>query len=253
VSREDVRTNLESWESDSDSYQAQHAGQLNRWDAFVWGGWDIPEEDLGALGDFAGLDALELGCGAAAFGIKVAMRDARVVGLDFSRNQLRHAQRNLSETGVRLPLVRASAEELPFAAESFDLVFSDHGATSFTDPHETVAQVARVLRSGGLFVFNMSTPFIWVCWGEDDAPPGRTLRRDYFAMGRVEYDDPDGRSVEWQLTYGEWVRLFRRNGFVIEDLIELRPPEGAMTTYHDAPLEWARAFPGEHIWKVRKG
>ena len=53
--------------------------------------------------------------------------------------------------------------------------------------------------------------------------------------------------------YGDWIRLFRANGFVVEDLIELRPPEDADTTYVDyAPLEWARAFPGEHIWKVRK-
>jgi hypothetical protein len=40
---------------------------------------------------------------------------------------------------------------------------------------------------------------------------------------------------------------------VIEDLIELRPLADATTTYVDyAPLEWARAFPCEHIWKVRK-
>lgn len=34
---------------------------------------------------------------------------------------------------------------------------------------------------------------------------------------------------------------------------ELQPPPDADTTYVDyAPLEWARAFPSEHIWKVRK-
>ena len=81
-----------------------------------------------------GLDALELGCGAAQFGIRVAMRGARVVGLDFSANQLAAAGPHLRETGVRMPLVRGDAEELPFADERFDLVFCDHGATTFTDP-----------------------------------------------------------------------------------------------------------------------
>jgi hypothetical protein len=55
------------------------------------------------------------------------------------------------------------------------------------------------------------------------------------------------------LTYGDWIRLFRANRLLVEDLIELRPPEGADTTYDDyAPLDWARAFPGEHIWRLRK-
>jgi SAM-dependent methyltransferase len=253
LSRDDVRTNLASWEADADGYQERNAPQLNRWDRFGWGTWDVPEDELRAVGEVAGLDALELGCGACQTGIKVAMRGARVTGLDVSANQLRRGRANMGATGVRFPLVRASAEELPFAAERFDLVFCDHGATSFTDPHVTVPEVARVLRPGGLFVFDIATPFIWTAWGDDDAPPGRALRRSYFDLGRAEIADEDGVSVEWQLTYGEWIRLFRTNALAIEDLIELRPAPGASTTYTDyAPLDWARDYPGEHIWKVRK-
>jgi SAM-dependent methyltransferase len=128
VSRDDVRINLRSWEADSDHYQSEHVAQLNRWDAFGWGTWDVPEDEIHALGDVAGLRALELGCGAAQMGIKVSMRGARVTGLDFSENQLRHARENIAETGADMPLVRASAEELPFADGSFDLVFCDHSA-----------------------------------------------------------------------------------------------------------------------------
>ena len=52
---------------------------------------------------------------------------------------------------------------------------------------------------------------------------------------------------------GAWIRIFRQNGLSIEDLIELRPPPDASTTYGGyASVEWARDFPGEHIWKVRK-
>ena len=57
----------------------------------------------------------------------------------------------------------------------------------------------------------------------------------------------------FQLPYGEWIRLFRANGFEILDLIELRPPSRPRTTYTDyAPLEWSRRWPGENIWKLRK-
>ena len=250
MSRDDVRTNLRSWEADSDSYQQEHAQQLNRWDFFGWGTWDVPEEEIHALGDVSGLRALELGCGAAQEGIKVSRRGATVVGIDFSENQLRHAMENIAATDTRMPLVRGSAEELPFSDASFDLVFCDHGATSFTDPHLTIPEAARVLRAGGRLVFDISTPVIWMCWPDGEGPPGKELVRDYFGLGRM--DDPDG-SVEWQLTYGDWIRLFRRSGFEVEDLIELRPSPEATTTYTDyASKEWAQAFPSEHIWKVRK-
>jgi ubiquinone/menaquinone biosynthesis C-methylase UbiE len=253
MSREDVRTNLASWEADSEEYQRRNRGQLNRWDRLGWGVWDIPEGRVRALGEVSGLDALELGCGACQFGIKVAKRGARVVGLDFSAKQLAAATPNFEETGVRFPLVRASAEELPFADESFDLIFCDHGATSFTDPAVTIPGCARVLRPGGLLVFSINTPFISVCWGDDDAPPGRELRRPYFDDRRRVLQEETGPLVEFRPTYGEWIRLFRSSGFTIEDLIELRPEPDADTTYVDyAPLEWARDYPGEHIWKVRK-
>ena len=76
---------------------------------------------------------------------------------------------------------------------------------------------------------------------------------DYFGLRRADHDDPDWSTTEFQLTYGDWIRLFRANRLQVEDLIELRPDADAATTYDDyAPLAWARAFPAEHIWKVRK-
>jgi hypothetical protein len=63
-------------------------------------------------------------------------------------------------------------------------------------------------------------------------------------------DDP---SFEYQMPYGDWIRLFRANGFVIEDLIELRPAADAETAFTDyVTKDWARDFPAEQIWKVRK-
>jgi SAM-dependent methyltransferase len=253
MSREDVRINLASWEADSEAYQKRNAAQLNRWDRLGWGVWDVPEDEIRALGDVRGVRALELGCGACQFGIKVAMRGAAVTGLDFSANQLTRGVANMHETGVRFPLARASAEELPFAGATFDLVFCDHGATSFTDPKATIPEAARVLRSGGLLVFNIATPFIWTAWGDDDEPAGRELRRPYFGEHRVRSEDADGPVVQWHLPYGEWIRLFRAAGLSIEDLIELRPGPDAATTFNEyAPADWARDYPGEHIWKVRK-
>ena len=252
MSRDDVRANLASWEADSADYQERHGAFLARWDEFGWGTWGIPEDEIHALGDVDGLDALELGCGAAQFGIRVAMRGARVTGLDFSANQLAAAPANMASAGVTFPLVLGDAEDVPFADGSFDLVFCDHGAMGFTDPTRTVPEVARVLRAGGRFVFCGTTPFIFVTWPMVDGPPGRTLERSYFDSRRMLWNEDDP-SFEYQMPYGEWIRLFRANGFVIEDLIELRPAPNAETAFTDyVTLEWARDFPAEQIWKVRK-
>ena len=54
------------------------------------------------------------------------------------------------------------------------------------------------------------------------------------------------------LGYGDWIRLLRSSGFDVEDLVELRPAEGATTDDPYVTLEWARQWPSEEVWKARK-
>ena len=61
-------------------------------------------------------------------------------------------------------LVQASAEAVPLADASFDIVFWDHGAMNFADPYRTVPEVARLLRPGGLFAFCHLSPIADLCW-----------------------------------------------------------------------------------------
>src|SRR6266540_5824249 len=82
--------------------------------------------------------------------------------------------------------------------------------------------------------------------GRPRSSPG--MRNDYFELERFE----DAETVDFQLPYGEWIRLLRANGFELEDLIELRPPQNATTTYDFVALDWARRWPAENIWKARK-
>ncbi len=245
----DVRKNRRYWDGVSDEYQTLHASQLNRWDRPVWGVWGIPEVELGALGEVRGLDVLEYGCGGGQWSIWLARAGARPVGLDLSWRQLEHARHLSTEAGVDLPLVHANAERTPFADESFDLVLCDHGATSFAEPARTVPEVARLLRPGGAFVFNIESPFRYVCWDEEGERVGDRLLLPYFGMGK--WDDRD--SVTFTIAYGDWIRLFRANGLEVEDLLELRPPSRGRTTYPEyVDHGWARRWPAENIWKVRK-
>src|SRR6202042_1387242 len=81
-------------------------------------------------------------------------------------------------------------------------------------------------------------------------PPPEGLLRPYFGMHRFEW--PDDQSVEFHIGHGDMIRLLRRCGFEVEDLIEVQPPEGATTRWPLASIEWARQWPTEEIWKARK-
>ncbi len=246
--RDPIRKNRRAWNGWSDEYQAEHGAQLAE-NPLAWGVWAIPEAKLAVLGDVAGMDVLELGCGAAQWSIGLARRGARPVGLDFSERQLAHARRLMVEAGIRFPLVQASAECAPLADASFDIVFCDHGAMSFARPERTVAEASRLLRPGGRFAFNISSPIRDICWDTDSDSVAPRFSSAYFSLESIEDDD----TVSYQLPYGEWIRLFRSNGLILDDLIELRPPAGARTSYSDyVPLDWARRWPAENIWKLSK-
>jgi SAM-dependent methyltransferase len=245
----DAARNRDFWNRQSDEYQDQHREHIGRSEP-RWGMWQVPESELGVLGDVAGKDVLELGCGAAQWSILLAREGARPVGLDYSERQLEHARCAVTAAAVEVQLVHASAESVPFPDGSFDIVFADHGANRFVDPYAWVPEAARVLRSGGLLAFSESTLWEVICWDEQQDTVTRELRLDYFGLHRLE--DEDGL-VQFYLPYGEWIRLFRDNGLVVEALREIQPPDGAVSTYRGgAETEWARHWPMEQIWSVRK-
>jgi SAM-dependent methyltransferase len=236
------RANRRLWDADSEDYQSRHAAQLAAAGA-GWGVWSVPESRLGALGEVAGRRVLEAGCGAAHFSAALAGLGAHCVGLDLSGSQLAAARRTVAG---RVRLVQADAERMPFADASFDLVFCDHGSTTWADPRRVVPEAARVLRPGGRFVANLASPWLHACVDPATDEVRDRMREDYFDRGPI---DQGGGAVVHSLTYGEWVRLLRDCGLVVEDLIEIRPDPGASTTYQGyVGADWARRWPAEMLW-----
>ena len=171
------------------------------------------------------------------------------MGLDLSPRQLESARSFQAELGLEFPLLEASAEEVPLADASFDLVLSEYGACLWCDPYRWVPEAARLLRPGGELVFLTNHTLLVLC-SPDEGVAGEQLRRDYFGLRRIEWPDDD--SVEFHLGYGEWIRLFRASGLGVEALIELQAPEGGSSGRWDfVTLEWARRWPSEEIWKLR--
>ena len=241
--------NRELWTRSNAEYTDRNATASWAQEEITWGMFKVPESEVGVLGDVAGLDVLDLGCGIAYFSAWLARRGARVVGLDVTPAQLETARRMQAETGLDFPLVQAVGEDVPLPAASFDLAFSEYGASIWADPYRWIPEAARLLRAGGRLVFLRNSTLVALCMDLDGIT--ERLVRPLRGMNRIEW--PDTEEVEFHLPAGKLVDVLRESSFEIERMIELYAPEGAETHgyYKWVTAEWARRWPHEELWVAR--
>ncbi len=243
--------NIEAWTRANAEYTDARAEDAWASDEIGYGVWQVPESDLQVLPDVVGKDVVELGCGTAYFGAWLKKAGAaRVVGVDPTPAQLETARRCNEKFGLGLELIEAFGEDVPLPDASFDLVFSEYGASIWADPYKWIPEAARLLRPGGELFFLRNSTLAMLCSPEEDLPTTETLQRPQFGMFRFEWPDS---GVEYHLSHGDWIRLLRANGFEILDLIEIQAPADAEThpRYDYVTAEWARKWPAEEIWRAR--
>ncbi len=217
------------WDAEAVGYRAEHGaflGDARPGSDLVWGPEGLREEEAGLLGDVRGLRVLEVGAGAAQCARWLAGRGALVVASDLSAGMLAEGVVADAEVGACTPLVQCDARVLPFADAAFDVVFTSYGALPFVaDADRVLTEVARVLRPGGRFVASVPHP---VRWALPDVPGPEGLRVHHSYFDRRPYvetgTDGAGRTrvtyAEHHRTVGDWVRLVRGAGLVLEDLVE---------------------------------
>ena len=102
-----------------------------------------------------GLRVLDLGCGGGLTTAWLAQRGATTVGVDLSRASLRVASRQTRGYGHPEPVFACGrAEALPFADASFDVVWCTDVLEHLPELPAALAQIARVLKPGGLFLYD---------------------------------------------------------------------------------------------------
>lgn len=106
----------------------------------------------------AGARVLDVACGTGNVAIPLARSGAQVTGIDFASNLLEQARSRATAEGLEITFDEGDAEQLPYADGSFDAVVSMFGAM-FAPRHEVVAaEIARVLKPGGLLAMANWTP-----------------------------------------------------------------------------------------------
>ncbi|MFL5770793.1 MAG: class I SAM-dependent methyltransferase [Chloroflexota bacterium] len=247
-----VARNIADWTKSNVDYTDRSAPEAWANEEVNWGVFGVPESRVDVLGDVAGLDIVELGCGTAYFSARLARLGARPVGVDPTPAQLATARRMQAETGIEFPLVEAAAESVPLPDASFDMALSEYGASLWAVPERWLAEASRLLRPGGRLIFLTNSTLAMLCAPDVGPVEERLLRPQFDGLYRVEW--PGEVGVEYHPTHGEWIRLLRENGFLVEALHELQAPaDGETHAYYDfVTVEWARKWPSEDIWVARK-
>ena len=153
-----------------------------------------------------------------------------------------------------MPLVQADAGALPFGDGVFDAACSAFGAVPFAaDTAGLMAEVARVLRPGGRWVFAVNHPMRWM-FPDDPTADGLVVTQSYFDRSPyVEVDDA-GHAVyvEHHRTLGDRVAEVVAAGLVLEGIVEPEWPEHLHAVWGQwSPLRGA-LFPGTAIFRCRR-
>jgi SAM-dependent methyltransferase len=111
---------------------------------------------------YAGKKVLDVGCGAGTDLVRFARGGAEVTGVDISLAAVGLARTNFAQQGLTADLREADGEQLPFDANTFDLVYA-HGVVQYTpDGQALVDECRRVLKPGGQAIFQVYNRISWL-------------------------------------------------------------------------------------------
>ncbi|MEK6303248.1 MAG: class I SAM-dependent methyltransferase [Acidobacteriota bacterium] len=109
--------------------------------------WHIPK--VVGFERWRGCDVLEVGCGLGTDAVNFGRHGARYTGVDLTEASIELVRKRFALENLPATLKTADAENLPFADESFGLVYS-HGVLHHTpDTQRAIDEVHRVLKPGG--------------------------------------------------------------------------------------------------------
>jgi 2-polyprenyl-3-methyl-5-hydroxy-6-metoxy-1,4-benzoquinol methylase len=105
-----------------------------------------------------GTRVLDVACGTGNSAIPAAKAGAKVTGVDIATNLLAQAQKRAAAAHLDIRFDEGDAEDLPYADQSFDVVWSMFGAMFAPRPERVAAELLRVCKPGGVIAMANWTP-----------------------------------------------------------------------------------------------
>lgn len=224
---------------------------------------DGPHLEL--LGDVKGKRILDAGCGEGRFARVLAERGARVTAIDLSRRMMELARAEEAKAPLGIEYVQMSMTDLsPFADESFDAVVAYLSILDAEDFETAVREIARVLRTGGGFMFSTVHP----CFYSPDSSweprkPGtipifdhdKLYRKvdNYFPAREIRFrmwPTAPAETVNYHRPISAYAHACRDACLLIRDILEPVPDEQVLAE-RDYLREYVRA-PGMILFECVK-
>lgn len=177
----------------------QYAPQV---EAYVTSAVHASGPDLDQIAALAipGARALDLGCGGGHVSYRLARGGMAVTAYDLTPAMLAAVAHNAGEQGLAgLTTQQGTAEHMPFADASFDLVASRYSAHHWRDAEAGLREARRVLRPGGVAVF------------ADSVSPGHAAMDSFLQAVELLRDPSHARDY----TAAEWAGMLTRTGFAL--------------------------------------
>ncbi len=181
---------------------------------------------LEQCGDVAGLRVLDLGCGEGRFARMLSERGASVTGIDPIEVLVGAA--NTRHPGGHY--ARATAEALPFAPGSFDLVVSYLSMIDIPDFRSAIREAGRVLRPAGrLVVVNLGFVTASEGWARDEAGKRLYHRVDRYAEEHSLTLEWAGiRIVNWHRPLSAYMTAYLEAGLTLQSFLEPVPRDDSL-------------------------
>lgn len=135
------------WDTRSENFSRARRKEIAGADFFAWN--EIISKNLPAG---TNLKILDVGTGAGFFAVLLSKLGHSVTAIDMSQKMLDEARKNITAFDCRADFIRMNAQELNFAAETFDVVISRNLTWTLPDAMEAYKEWHRVLKRGGVLM-----------------------------------------------------------------------------------------------------
>lgn len=201
------------------------------------------DERLATMTRYAGVlqgrRILEIGSGMGGTSVALALAGAYPAATEYNPAYCHISQLRAARHALPLPVINAAGEDLPFAGQVFDLALCWDVVEHVQDPSDLLAELARVLRPGGLVFLTVINRFAWRdphyhLRAINDLPRGiaeALIRRRGRSKAGSNLRDKQRLSEMHYFTYGQFRRLARKHGFRLRDIREdhVRRGDGTAT------------------------